>query len=248
MVFALWIISVTSYAAPLSPLWKNISGFRPIDVKGQPVATLWLEEQTAKKTGTVILLPDWGRLPTSNDVINPLRNKLPEWGWQTIAIAPPRPQNKNSIISNSSPEAVKAYQQKLLETLQAVNQSRSEVFGYQVVIAQGVMAAWMIRIYQQQLLPTPDALIIIDSYFPNMAINQKIAGDLSKLTCPVYDIYFREANRWALADVKSRRIAMVRAQKIDYRQSEIQSDPFLSSSGLLLAKRVYGWFNSLGWY
>ncbi|CAG8998914.1 MAG: hypothetical protein CENE_00878 [Candidatus Celerinatantimonas neptuna] len=248
MVLGLWVISITGFTAPLSPLWKNVPGFKSVDVKGKPIATLWLKEQTAKKTGTVILLPDWGRLPTSDDVINPLRKKLPEWGWQTIAIAPPLPQNKNSIISNSNPKAIKAYQQKLIGALQTINQSQNEVFGYQVVIAQGVMAAWMIRIYQQQLLPLPDALIIVDSYFPNMETNQKIAGDLAKLTCPVYDIYFRDANRWALADVKARRIAMVRAQKIDYRQSEIQSDPFLSNSGLLLAKRVYGWFNSLGWY
>ncbi|MFM2486748.1 DUF3530 family protein [Celerinatantimonas yamalensis] len=247
IILTLWLISLLAQAQSISALWQQVPGYRPLTVDKQQEVSLWLDEQTAKKVGTVILLPDWGELPTSDDAIEPLRKMLPKWGWQTIAITPPVPVKRQLIIANDDPKAVDAYQQKLLDTLDALDKQRKERFGYQVIVAQGVMAAWILRIYQQKQRPMPDALVIIDSYFPNEKFNQAIAQELAQLTCPVYDIYFRSANNWALSGVKARRIAMQRVQKLDYRQSELQSAPYLATSGQQLAKQLYGWFSALGW-
>lgn len=240
-------ISSSIQAQTISPLWQQVPGYKPLDVGSTQEVSLWLNERTAKKVGSIILLPDWGNRPTDDDAIEPLRQLLPNWGWQTIAITPPQPAKRDVLVEGKDPQAIDDYQKQLLASLDALDKARSEQFGYQVVVAQGAMAAWVIRIYAQRQRPLPDALVIIDSYYPNLALNKAIASELAQLTCPIYDLYFRDANNWALSGVETRRIAMQRAQKSDYRQSEIQSAPYLAVSGNLLAKRLYGWLSSLGW-
>lgn len=248
-LFLLMVVFISSsiQAQTISVLWQQVPGFKPLDVGTHQEVSLWLNERTAKKLGSIILLPDWGNRPTDADAIEPLRQQLPNWGWQTIAITPPQPAERDVLIEGKDTQVIESYQKQLLASLDALDQVRNEQFGYQVVVAQGVMAAWIIRIYAQRQRPLPDALVIIDSYYPNLALNQAIANELTQLTCPVYDLYFRNANNWALSGVNKRRIAMHKAQKSDYRQSEIQSAAYLSVSGNLLAKHLYGWLSSLGW-
>ncbi|MFM2482925.1 DUF3530 family protein [Celerinatantimonas sp. YJH-8] len=247
-IFCLNHQAVMAATSEAHPSWPEYTGYRALDVNGKVQDSLWQEERTPQKTGTIILLPNWGERPTNADSMQPLRQTLPNWGWQTIAIVPPEPQQRASILSGQDTQAISTYQQQLLTTLQAITQAQGEPFGYQVVVAQGVMAAWVLRIYNQQQLPLPNALVLISSYFPNPSLNDQIAQQISELTIPVYDIYYQQSNRWSIQGAHARLIETQRRQKSDYRQSEILSAPYLEDSGQLLAKQLYGWFNALGWY
>lgn len=249
-----WIIgffmvtfSTTLYAQALFPLWQKVRGFKALTAGQEQLVTLWKDEQTAKKVGTIILLPDWSTVPSMGDTINTLHQKLPQWGWQTITMVPPFPKQRDQLLTNDDPKVLERYQQQLVASLESLEKARSEQFGYQVIIAQGVMAEWMLRIYSQQQRPLPDALIIIDGYFPNMALNQTISTQLPAIQRPIFDLYFQDANDWAQPTVDARRIAMQRAQRANYRQSYIPSLSYLTSSNELAAKQIYGWFSSLGW-
>lgn len=247
----LWLLSSRSaIAAPNNDqaLWQQYPGYQPIEVAGTSQITLWKDEQTPQKTGTTILLPDWGNRPTTADSIEPIRQQLPQWGWQTIALIPPQPEQKTLILDEQDEAATTTYQQQLQRTIEAVKQAQGAPFGYQVIVAQGVMAAWIVRVYSEQQLPLPDALVLISSYYPNPKLNTELANAIADLPIPVYDLYYRDSNRWSLQGARERLIAAHKKQKLNYRQSQINTDPNLQNSGKLLAKQLYGWFNALGWY
>lgn len=54
---------------------------------------LWLPANTADAQGAVILIPGDGESPDWPVAIGPLRRKLPDAGWQTLAVSLPDPQS-----------------------------------------------------------------------------------------------------------------------------------------------------------
>lgn len=52
---------------------------------------LFLEYNTAQPLGAVLILHDEGLTPDNNQLIAPLRKYLPDYGWNTLAIAIPEP-------------------------------------------------------------------------------------------------------------------------------------------------------------
>lgn len=52
---------------------------------------LFLEYNTAQPLGAVLILHDEGLHPDNNQLISPLRKNLPDYGWNTLAIAIPNP-------------------------------------------------------------------------------------------------------------------------------------------------------------
>ena len=73
--------------------WPVNGELKQLDVEQQQFVSLWLEEETPQKRGTIILLPDWGISPSAPNSIDSLRQALPKRGWETGAILPPKPMS-----------------------------------------------------------------------------------------------------------------------------------------------------------
>lgn len=250
LILIAWVIAQSSsYAQDDESLWLSNQDLRVINYDGGELITLWRNEETARKLGTALLLPDWGRLPTAPEAITPLREQLPGLNWETIALLPPIPEQGISLINGAElSEAARTYQASLVSALKSIEQAKNEQFGYRLVIAQGVMAGWILNIYQQQLYELPDALILIGSYIPELTRNQNIAQQIAEFPKPVLDISFTSNNRWVQVGAPLRQIAASKQQKLNYRQLAFTGDPYRAETGVQLTKSIYGWLTSIGWY
>jgi hypothetical protein len=248
-IFIIAVLPLRAVADATLALWQANPDLKMVDYADGKLTSLWRSEETPNKLGSILLLPDWGRLPTSPEVIDPLRQQLPKLGWETIAVLPPIPEQRLNLITQAEPgEASDTYKKSLVAAMQAIEQAKSEQFGYQVVIAQGVMASWILEIYTQNLYPLPDALILIGSYLPQVERNKAMADQIASLPRPVLDLSFTTNNIWVHAGAEPRRIAAAKQQKLDYRQQTITGEIYRPETSAHLAKSIYGWLSSLGWY
>lgn len=238
------------YAKSQQNLWSMQPDYRAIQLGEGELISLWHEEETPRKLGSVLLLPDWGNYPSSPEIIDPLRLELPKVGWETIAIVPPQSEQSSNLLLAEQPddEGTKSYKEGLVLMLQAIEQAKSEQFGFQLVIAQGVMAAWILEVYQDGSYPLPDALILIGSYLPQPQRNKAIAQQIANLPRPVLDIFFTHNNNWVQSGAEPRRIAANKQQKLDYRQIQIDGERYWAETGTRTSKLIYGWLSSIGWY
>ncbi|WP_427983309.1 DUF3530 family protein [Agarivorans sp.] len=230
--------------------WQVQGELKPLQVAQQQYVSLWLEEQTPQKRGSVLLLPDWGESPSAANSINSLRQALPQWGWETGAILPPFPMAglMQSNTMTQLEEARQQYKQDLQALLEAAKQAQQEQFGFQVIVAQGVMGAWLVELLTEQLLPAPDGLVLVSAYYPDQQLNQKLAEQAAQLAVPILDIYADDYNRWQQTARQQRLIASNKNQKFNYRQTELPATAATQPNSAKLNKAVYGWFNALGWY
>ncbi len=253
--------SLFIYLISLSPVWAQwqtsdfthwqvVGEIKPLQVAQQQYVSLWLEEQTPQKRGSVLLLPDWGELPSAANSINSLRQALPKWGWETGAIIPPPPMASlmQSANSNQLEEPRQQYKQDLQSLLEAAKQTQQEQFGFQVLIAQGVMGAWLVELLAEQQLPAPDGLVLVNAYYPDQQFNQQLAEQIAQLSFPVLDIYADDYNHWQQQARQLRLMTSSKSQKFNYRQTELPATAKTEPNSAKLNKVVYGWFNALGWY
>jgi len=47
-----------------------------------------------------------------------------------------------------------------------------------VIIAQGVMGAWLVELLAEDELEQPDGIVLISAYYPNQTLNKKLAEQL----------------------------------------------------------------------
>ncbi|WP_432455959.1 DUF3530 family protein [Agarivorans sp. QJM3NY_29] len=248
-----WLITVLSTMAWAQPQsldfsqWPVKGELKSLTVEQRQFVSLWIEQQTPQQRGTAILLPDWGNSPSSEDMIDSLRQTLPSLGWQTGAILPPAPQA--SLMQDSEPQDQQnTYQQQLSEVIEAARQTQAQPFGFQLLIAQGVMGAWLVELLAEQQLSPPDGLILMSTYYPNQALNQRLAKQLARLSIPVLDIYDPNYNQWQFEAAQQRLIASNKSQKLNYRQTQLPVSAETAPNHALLTKSIYGWLNALGWY
>ncbi|MDO6688057.1 MULTISPECIES: DUF3530 family protein [unclassified Agarivorans] len=229
--------------------WQVNGELKPLDVEQQQFVSLWLEEETPQKRGTVILLPDWGVSPSAPNSVDSLRQALPKLGWETGAVLPPAPmQGLMQQIEAEDTEQQQQYKKNLQAVIEAAKQNQQEQFGFQVIVAQGVMGAWLVELLSQQQLTPPDGLVLISAYYPNQQLNKKLAEQTAKLPIPVLDIYAEQYNQWQQHARELRLTASNKNQKLNYRQTHLPATADNEPNSAKLNKTVYGWFSSLGWY
>ncbi|MGY5451966.1 DUF3530 family protein [Agarivorans sp. MS3-6] len=227
--------------------WPIIGEVKLLDADQQQFVSVWLEEQTPQKRGTALLLPDWGRSPSDARGIDALRQALPDIGWETGAILPPQP-SKNIMQSGGDLEQLANYKLQLKAVLETAKQTQQEQFGFQVIIAQGVMGAWLVELLAEQQIPAPDGIVLISAYYPDKNLNIHLATQTALLAIPVLDIYADDYNQWQASASKQRLIATNKNQKFNYRQTLLPATADTAPNSATLNKTVYGWFSSLGWY
>ncbi|RKF14546.1 DUF3530 family protein [Alginatibacterium sediminis] len=62
--------------------------FKLVEAIQPPLGSVWLDETSPKKLGTLLFVPAPETGPTSPIEVDYLRRHMPKWGWQTIAILP----------------------------------------------------------------------------------------------------------------------------------------------------------------
>ena len=224
---------------------------------------LWHDYNSAQHKGVAILVPDWGMSPTTPKQINHLRTRLTRIGFDTLALLPPEPQlpvTKTQAANNQAPKSEQQtkgnkkeqnalqsssnYKTHLLKQLKQIEQETLSIPGFKLILAQGTNSAWLAELYLKKELTAPDAMILLDAYYPEPSINQQMAQTLSELRFPLLDIKSSQANQWQKKAMQQRENVMQKQVKLDYRQQELVFD--LNEDKLY--KSIYGWLSSLGWY
>lgn len=237
------------YLPPGEVIWVADS-----DTSEQRYLMLYKQNHRSYVRGLIMHIPDWNMHPYQSPIIRALYQAMPEYGWQSYALQPPNtdiaagPWQANENTPYPSPiseEALTDLRQPLQQRLtQALAHLEPEP-GLRVVVAEGVVAAFLIQLYAAQAIPTPDAFIVIGPYLPQLQLNNALAEQLASFSFPVLDLQPAVANSWSLATAANRTRQAQRLQHPGYRQVNLPP-----STGQVQARQVqqlvYGWLSYEG--
>lgn len=157
---------------------------------------------------------------------------------------PVHPKLGQEVIST---DQFDQHEQELIAQMQAIVTRTQNYPGFFLVIAQGTTAAWLNKIYSEQQIALPDALIMVSPYWPQRDINSQIPEQLANTMMPVLDIYSQWDNEWSKGTVVARKVAAEKALKMHYRQRELIGQMMDRQQYQLLSKEIYGWLTHMGW-
>lgn len=255
----------------LCSLWPSLANGQTSDFDYYlpPGEVLWVEDSDNNEhrylllhkqnhrsyvRGLMLHIPDWNTHPYQSPFIRSLYQSMPDYGWQSYALQPPNTDiaagpwqvEENTPYPNPINEATLAelrqpLQQRLIQTLLFLERQP----GLRVVVAEGVVAAFLIQLYATEGIPTPDALIVIGPYLPQLQLNNALAEQLASFSFPVLDLQPAVANSWSLATAANRAKQAQRLQHPGYRQVNLPV-----STGQVQARHVsqiiYGWLSYEG--
>lgn len=241
--------------------------YSSIKVGEQDMLIIINENTTAISRGTALLVTDSGSTINSQQGLAPLVEQLTGLGWVTILL--PSPADDLFLPSESLPETdanidlppdlIKTsasqlnqqvfdeHLQRITLIMQAALQKAKDYPGFVLVIAQGTSAATLSQLYAEQKITAPDALVVISPYWPDRKFNNQLANFLASTPMPVLDIYSKWDNSWSQASIKARKIAAIRALKLQYRQREIIGVGLIQQPTTYVSKEIYGWLSHMGW-
>ena len=209
---------------------------------------------TAINKGVMVLIPDWQQSIATPNALNQLREEIPKYGWTTITLHPPHKTNNypsQALLAaerkTENSESLTRYSKKLADIMLAVIEQAKGYPGVIIIVAEGSHAALLLDVYQQNLLATPSAIVMLSSYMPTIAANNKIAQQLAVTDYPILDLYLKRDNRLVLANAKLRKDSAKREMKVYYRQKQLNNRVTGYYPKKTLAKEIIGWLSSVGW-
>lgn len=223
------------------------------------------EATTPITRGVAVLVGEAGQNPLSHNNLAPLTRLLNQYGWVTMLVAAPataffeipNPQESTSdeqqTINPMSGSAVldqATFEQQethLIQQLQTLAQRSGDYPGFLLVIAQGTSAAWISKIYSEQKLSSPDALVLISPYWPQREYNILLPDLVANTDMPLLDFYSRNDNKWAKATQSARKTEAEKVLKLHYRQRQVVGQAFDLQRYALISKDIYGWLTHMGW-
>ncbi|ABG42332.1 hypothetical protein Patl_3832 [Paraglaciecola sp. T6c] len=158
--------------------------------------------------------------------------------------SPASPQYQLHQISNGH---FLQHEQELRGLMQAAMARAQSYSGFRLIIAQGTSAAWLIKIYAEKQIPSPDALVTISPFWPQRNLNALIANYTAVTEMPLLDIYSPQDNNWSLMSATQRGIDASKNLKLDYRQRQLTNTFNTFSDSAFVSKEIYGWLHYLGW-
>ncbi|WP_102798953.1 DUF3530 family protein [Bowmanella denitrificans] len=164
-----------------------------------------------------------------------------EQGQQSTPVKPNQYQSAISQGSFDNQELA------LRQQMTAVVPVAQRYPGFFLVISQGTSAAWLTKLYAEDKLGPPDALISIAPFWPDSQWNHQLSQYVGELPSPLLDIYNQWDNEWTRQSRKQRMVAAQKALKLHYRQREIVGQPLSTNQSAYLAKEIQGWLTQMGW-
>jgi len=210
--------------------------------------------ETPQNKGTVILLPDWQQALTNPHAINFLKASLPTIGWTTLTVAPPSmPENYPSIALSKTEreeqdsESLKTYQQFLVALFEQLYQKAKSYPGVIVVLAQGNHALLLPKLFNEEMLDTPAAFIMLSAYSLTDETNTIAAQQVSLSEVPILDLYLRRDNYLVANAAKLRSKYTTQELTPGYRQRALNNiTPSYYPAHRMLTE-IKGWLYSIGW-
>lgn len=209
------------------------------------------QNQLSYVRGLIINIPDWNMHPYQSPFIRELYQAMPEYGWQSYALQPPnsdltatqwQAETDTRYPAPMSNDELAQLRQPLLQRLTQTLRHVVDKPGFRVVIAEGVVAAFLIQLYAAEAIPTPDAFIVIGPYLPQWQLNNALAAQLASFSFPVLDLQPADGNAWSLSTAAERVIQARRLQHTGYRQRMLPRGAHGTQPNLL-KHHVYGWLS-----
>ncbi|MEP7705519.1 DUF3530 family protein [Paraglaciecola sp. 25GB23A] len=237
-----------------------------LKVAEQDLLVVLNENTNAIARGVAILLTQGNTTLTSNQGLAPLVGQLTQLGWVTMLVPSPatefltarellidgaesplEPASVKMPVQHISQATFDEHLEKLSLIMQAALEKAKEYPGFILVIAQGTSAASLTQLYAQQTLPSPDALVVIAPFWPDRIYNNQLATELANTSMPVLDLFSTRDNTWSLTSVDLRKVATVKALKLQYRQRQIIGSNDMERVAPYISKEIYGWLSHMGW-
>lgn len=228
-----------SEIAPPAPLdhwqeadWKAVPDSTRIDKQ----RVLFAKHSSANYLGLAILLPDWQR----SGQLWQLTRSLGRLGFDTLLLLPSPRQTELDPAAEKKQQDLDAFRQQLAERIAKLGDAKLQEGGFKLLLAQGTSAAWAADLIASEQLPAPDALVLLDGFFPNPQSNQTLAKQVAQASTPTLDLYQEEGGRWPLLAAEARRSESRRSHKLNYR-------PYALMALDETPTRIQGWLTHLGW-
>lgn len=201
---------------------------------------IYTEETTGEPKGTVIIAHGMGVHPNWQEVIYPLRTRLPEYGWSTLSIQMPVLSNDAEIMDYAPliPEAAPR-----IELAARFLKDRHEGPTFLVAHSLGsIMSAAALA--EKPSLPV-DGFVAIGMSSRELDPHLNTVAYLEKIELPVLDIFGSRDLEQVLSTREKRARATRKAGNDDYRQVQIEgADHFFVGLEDELVRRVRGWLET----
>jgi pimeloyl-ACP methyl ester carboxylesterase len=195
------------------------------------------EAETDRLRGAVILLHGRGANPDWNDVIKPLRTRLPEAGWETLSLQMP-------VAASDAPD--RAYRALIPEAGPRIDAAveffRQRGFGNIVLLGHSLGSrmglAWLAAGAPEEIR----AFVAVGLPVGRGSGGQEALAALEKVKIPMLDIYGSQDIGAVRRSVRARAQAARRAGNSGYRQVEVAgADHFFRGLEDTLVLRVRAW-------
>ncbi|MFB0954820.1 MAG: DUF3530 family protein [Aeromonadaceae bacterium] len=186
--------------------------------------------------GLALLLPDWQQVA---DLL-PLSRALNRQGFDTLIMLPNPTQLTLDPNDEKDQLAIQAFKERWQLRLTSLQENSGGESGYQLMIAAGSSAAWLCNLLSSESIAPPDALVLIDAFYPAADANEILAHDVATAPYPVLDLYREQQVSWLDRAASERRLAVNRNDKLDWRQVAIRTSAERE-------EQLTGWLRYLGW-
>ena len=198
--------------------------------------TLLHKSDQGYRLGLALLLPDWQQVA---DLL-PLSRALNRQGFDTLIMLPNPTQLTLDPNDEKDQLAIQAFKERWQLRLTSLQENSGGESGYQLMIAAGSSAAWLCNLLSSESIAPPDALVLIDAFYPAADANEILAHDVATAPYPVLDLYREQQVSWLDRAASERRLAVNRNDKLDWRQVAIRTSAERE-------EQLAGWLRYLGW-
>ena len=202
---------------------------------GQEWVLVHKSEQSYQQ-GIAIILPEWQQTAS----LLPLSKALSQQGFDCVMLLPTPAQIKINPGDEKQQEAVQQQLELWSNRLSGVDENMPASGGHRLLIAQGSSAVWLGQLLAADKLNKPDALVLLNAFYPDQQANNLQAIQLSSSIYPVLDLYQENRSNWLIQTAQQRQLATKRSAKLNMRQQTIYD---LSEA----PEKISGWLTTLGW-
>ena len=202
---------------------------------GQEWVLVHKSEQSYQQ-GIAIILPEWQQTAS----LLPLSKALSQQGFDCVILLPTPAQIKINPGDEKQQEAVQQQLELWSNRLSGVDENMPASGGHRLLIAQGSSAVWLGQLLAADKLNKPDALVLLNAFYPDQQANNLQATQLSNSIYPVLDLYQENRSNWLIQTAQQRQLATKRSAKLNMRQQTIYD---LSEA----PEKISGWLTTLGW-
>ena len=202
---------------------------------GQEWVLVHKSEQSYQQ-GIAIILPEWQQTAS----LLPLSKALSQQGFDCVILLPTPAQIKINPGDEKQQEAVQQQLELWSNRLSGVDENMPASGGHRLLIAQGSSAVWLSQLLAADKINKPDALVLLNAFYPDQQANNLQATQLSSSLYPVLDLYQENRSNWLIQTAQQRQLATKRSAKLNMRQQTIYD---LSEA----PEKISGWLTTLGW-